>query len=99
MYAKGTLTYQPPPLPDRVQHPDEKAHSDVEAFRDDMKKSHSLRDVPPRPVPEAVITAAIATAGTAPSGANHQPWHFAAIADLAMKAPIRTAAKEEEREF
>lgn len=52
MYAKGTLTYQLLPLPDRVQHPDEKAHSDVEAFRDDMKKRHSLRDFPPRPVPE-----------------------------------------------
>ena len=99
MYAKGTVTYQPLPLPDRVQMPDEQALAAAEAFRDYMKKRHSVRDFDPRPVPEAIITAAIAAAGTAPSGANHQPWHFCAIADPAMKARIRAAAEEEERAF
>ena len=50
-------------------------------------------------MPEAIITACIEAACTAPSGANHQPWHFVAIADPAMKARIRTAAEEEERAF
>jgi iodotyrosine deiodinase len=99
MYAKGTVTYQPLPLPDRVQRPDDQALADVTAFHDYMKKRHSVRDFSPRPVPREIITAAIAAAGTAPSGANHQPWHFAAIADPAMKARIRAAAEDEEREF
>jgi iodotyrosine deiodinase len=58
-----------------------------------------VRHFAPDPVPEGVIAACIAAAGSAPSGANHQPWHFAAIADPAMKAQIRAAAEEEERAF
>ncbi|MFN4156974.1 MAG: nitroreductase family protein [Gemmobacter sp.] len=99
MYRKGEVSYQPLPLPDRVQKPDDAALADATAFLAYMKKRHSVRQYDTRPVPEAIITAAIAAAGTAPSGANHQPWHFAAIADPAMKARIRTAAEEEEREF
>jgi nitroreductase len=99
MYAKGTVTYQPLPLPDRVQKPDAQALADAEAFRDYLKKRHSVREFDPRPVPEAVIATCIEAAGLAPSGANHQPWHFCAIADPAMKARIRAAAEEEERAF
>lgn len=99
MYRKGEVSYQALPLPDRVQKPDAQALADVEAFRDYMKKRHSVREYSTRPVPEAVITACIQTAATAPSGANHQPWHFVAIADPAMKARIRAAAEEEERTF
>lgn len=51
------------------------------------------------PVPREVIEAAILAAGSAPSGANHQPWHFAVIADPAVKARIRSAAEAEERAF
>lgn len=51
------------------------------------------------PVPRAVIEAAIMAAGTAPSGANHQPWHFAVISDAAIKNRIRLAAEEEEKAF
>lgn len=51
------------------------------------------------PVPRAVIEAAIRTAGTAPNGANHQPWHFAAIGSPDTKRAIRQAAEAEEREF
>lgn len=99
MYARGSVSYRPLPLPDRVQMPDDEALAAAEAFRDSMKRRHSVRDFDPRPVPEAVIAACIAAAGTAPSGANHQPWHFCAIADPAMKARIRAAAEEEERAF
>ena len=99
MYRKGEVSYQPLPLPDRVQLPDDAALAAAEAFRGYMKKRHSVRQYSQRVVPEAVITACIQAAGTAPSGANHQPWHFVAIADAAMKARIRAAAEEEERAF
>ena len=58
-----------------------------------------MRDYADRPVSKEVIEACIRTAGTAPSGANHQPWHFVAISDPAMKRRIRDAAEEEERRF
>jgi len=99
MYRKGEVTYQALPLPDRVQMEDEAALVAAEQFLAYMRKRHSVRDYSPRPVPEAVITACIAAAGTAPSGANHQPWHFVAISDPAMKARIREGAEEEERAF
>ena len=99
MYRKGEVSYQPLALPDRVQKSDEAALADVQAFRDYMKKRHSVRQYSNRPVAAEVITACIEAACTAPSGANHQPWHFVAIADPAMKARIREAAEEEERAF
>jgi len=99
MYFRDKVSYQPLPLPDRVEVADDRALAAAEAFRDYMKKRHSVRDFAPTPVPEAIIAAAVAAAGTAPSGANHQPWHFVAISDPAMKAQIRAAAEEEERAF
>lgn len=99
MYRKGEVTYRALPLPDRVQMAPDLSLASVEAFRDHMKKRHSVRQYSTRPVPEAVIAACIAAAGTAPSGANHQPWHFVAISDPAIKARIRAAAEEEERAF
>ena len=99
MYRKGEVSYQALPLPDRVQMPPADALAAAEAFRDYMRRRHSVRQYSRDPVPEAVITACIQAAGTAPSGANHQPWHFAAIADPAMKARIRAEAEEEERAF
>ena len=99
MYKKGEVKYEALALPDRVQMPDDAAQAAAEAFRNYMKKRHSVRQYATRPVPEAVVTACIEAACTAPSGANHQPWHFVAIADPAMKAQIRAAAEEEERAF
>lgn len=51
------------------------------------------------PVPRAVIETAILAAGTAPSGANHQPWHFTVIQSPVLKAKVRAAAEAEERAF
>jgi iodotyrosine deiodinase len=75
MYRKGEVTYQALPLPDRVQLPPEASTDAAEAFLAYMRQRHSVRDYAPDPVPEAVITACIAAAATAPSGANRQPWH------------------------
>ena len=99
MYRKGEVRYEPLPLPDRVQKPDDQALADARAFLDYMRKRHSVRQFDPRPVPRAVIEACIATAATAPSGANHQPWHFVAVGSPVLKARIREGAEEEERQF
>ena len=69
------------------------------ALRDHLRTRRTCRYFADTPVPRAVIEAAIEAAGTAPSGANHQPWHFAVIESAALKARIRAAAEEEERAF
>ncbi len=99
MYKKGEVTYQALPLPDRVQLDEADAIAASSAFRDYMRKRHSVREYSDRDVPEKVIRACIEAAVSAPSGANHQPWHFAAIRNPEMKARIREAAEEEERKF
>ena len=58
-----------------------------------------MRHFSDRPVPRSVIEDCLAVAGSAPSGANLQPWHFVAVADPALKHKIRIAAEAEEREF
>jgi iodotyrosine deiodinase len=97
MYRKGEVSYQPLPLPDRLDVPDAQAAAD--AFLAHMRKRHSVRQFATTPVSASVIATCIATAGTAPSGANHQPWHFVAISNADMKAAIRAGAEEEERAF
>lgn len=69
------------------------------SFQTDMARRRSCRMFSPAPVPRAVIEAAILAAGSAPSGANHQPWHFAVIGAVETKRAIREAAEEEERAF
>ncbi len=64
-----------------------------------LRTRRSCRSFAPTPVPRDVIEHAIAAAGTAPSGANHQPWHFAAISSPVTKRAIREAAEAEERRF
>jgi nitroreductase len=64
-----------------------------------LSQRHTCREFTDQPVPREVIEAAIRAAGTAPSGANHQPWHFAVIASPDLKRRIRAAAEAEEREF
>jgi nitroreductase len=58
-----------------------------------------VRDFKAEPVARDIIEACLLAAGTAPSGANHQPWHFAVVSDPAVKARIREGAEAEEREF
>lgn len=65
----------------------------------DMKRRRTVREFSDRPVPEEVIKNAISAAGTAPSGANQQPWHFAVVSNPETKRAIRDAAEMEERAF
>jgi iodotyrosine deiodinase len=71
----------------------------AQTFRADMTRRRTVRDFSPDPVPRAVIEHALMTAGTAPSGANQQPWSFAAISSNEIKKRIREAAEEEEKQF
>lgn len=68
-------------------------------FLERMQTRRTVRDYAPMPVPVELVRNAIATAATAPSGANQQPWTFALISDPQLKRKIREAAEEEEREF
>ena len=69
------------------------------AFYEDVKRRRTVREFSDRPVPREVIEHCIRAAGTAPNGANLQPWHFVAVADPEIKRKIRAGAEEEEREF
>ncbi len=64
-----------------------------------LSKRRTIRDFSPDAVPRDIIETCIRAAGTAPSGANHQPWHFVAISDPKIKRQIRLAAEQEERAF
>ena len=64
-----------------------------------MRRRRTVRDFAPREVPGDVIEHALLTAGSAPSGAHRQPWHFVVVTDPEKKAAIREAAEHEEREF
>ena len=68
-------------------------------FHRRMASRRSVRQFSPRPVDRAVIEACVAAAGTAPSGANKQPWTFVAVSDPELKRKIRLGAEEEERKF
>jgi nitroreductase len=69
------------------------------AFLEEMRRRRTVRDYARLPVPRAVIERCLEAAGTAPSGANRQPWHFVVVTDPVRKREIREAAEREEREF
>ncbi|WP_082376447.1 nitroreductase family protein [Ahrensia marina] len=69
------------------------------AFAKDLARRRTVRDYAPATVDREIIENCIRAAGTAPSGANQQPWHFVAINDPKIKSAIREAAEEEERAF
>lgn len=89
-----TIPLPPRPLPD-----DAERLRVAEAFAEELGARRSVRDFSPRAVERSVIEACLRAAGTAPSGANQQPWRFVAVADPATKRRIREAAEAEEREF
>lgn len=78
--------------------PDQMAQR-ASAFRQQIARRRTVRDFDPRPVPRAVIENCLLAAGSAPSGANQQPWFFCVITDADRKQRIRAAAEAEERDF
>jgi iodotyrosine deiodinase len=71
----------------------------AENWRDELRRRRTVRDFSDQPVPREVIENCLLAAGTAPNGANKQPWHFVVIGDPKIKRQIREAAEEEERAF
>jgi iodotyrosine deiodinase len=64
-----------------------------------LKRRRSVREFSDKSVPREILEQALLTAGTAPNGANQQPWHFVVVSNSEVKKKIRVAAEEEEREF
>lgn len=87
------------PFPSLPDLPDETRIARARDMRDRLKTRHSCRFFSDAPVPQEIIAAAIEAAGTAPNGANHQPWHFAVVSSPEKKRAIREAAEAEERAF
>ena len=69
------------------------------AFSADMQRRRTVRHYSSRPVPRGIIEDCLRAAGSAPSGANMQPWHFVVVSDPEVKRRIREAAEEEEKKF
>ena len=87
------------PLDTHVEYAPEEMLRRAAAFRKRAARRRTVREYSDRPVPRAVIEECVRAAGTAPSGANHQPWHFVVVSDPEVKARIRVAAEQEERAF
>jgi iodotyrosine deiodinase len=87
------------PLKDYKEYSHEEMIKRSEDFYFLIKKRRTVREFSDKPVPVEVIENCILAAGTAPNGANMQPWHFVVVSDPEIKRKIRTAAEEEEHEF
>jgi nitroreductase len=92
-------TYPFIPLPDYREYPPEEMERRAKEFRAHMQRRRTVREFSDRPVDRGVIEECLVAAGTAPNGANMQPWHFVVVRDPELKRRIRGAAEEEEREF
>ncbi|KAA5805131.1 nitroreductase family protein [Alkalicaulis satelles] len=79
--------------------PEAEMQARAQAFHEAMRTRRTIRDFSDRPVPRAIIETAILTAGTAPNGANHQPWHFTVLGRGPLRTRLREAAEAEERAF
>ena len=87
------------PLREYREYPEDEMRERARWFYRDIARRRTVREFDSRPVPREVIEQCLLAAGTAPSGANQQPWHFAVITDPTKKQRIRMAAEAEEREF
>ena len=87
------------PYPALPEFSDEERVARAKAAFEQLKTRRSCRAFTAAPVPREVIENALRAAGTAPNGANHQPWHFVAISSPETKRAIREAAEAEERRF
>lgn len=87
------------PLEGYRRYPEDEMLERAEAFHAEATRRRTVRQYSDRPIPRAVIETCLRAAGTAPSGANLQPWHFVVVSDAEVKRRIREAAETEEREF
>ncbi len=87
------------PLRSYREYPPEEMLRRSREFYAELRRRRSVRFFSDRPVQREVIANCLLAAGSAPSGANMQPWRFVVISDPAVKTEIRKAAEEEEQEF
>jgi nitroreductase len=87
------------PLPAYQEYPLEEMQQRAADFYAHIQRRRTVRDFSDKPVSRAVIEDCLRAAGTAPNGANLQPWHFVVISSKDIKRKIRLAAEEEEQEF
>ncbi|MFQ5982269.1 MAG: nitroreductase family protein [Woeseiaceae bacterium] len=87
------------PLSGYREYPIEEMRKRLADFYEDMNRRRTVREFSDRPVPRDIIENALRAAGTAPSGANLQPWHYVVVSGAETKKRIRIAAEAEEREF
>lgn len=87
------------PLAAYRRYPEEEIRRRAAQFYEDIRRRRTVREFSARPVPREIVADCLRAAGTAPSGANRQPWHFVVVTDPAVKRRIREAAEAEEREF
>jgi len=86
----------PPKFPD---YSSQEMELQSKTFLNSLLRRRTIRDFSDKPIEREVIENCIKTAGTAPSGANMQPWHFVLISNPKIKKQIRVAAEKEEKEF
>jgi iodotyrosine deiodinase len=87
------------PLTTYREYPVDEMRQRVTDFYADMGRRRTVREFSDRAVPRDIIETALRAAGTAPSGANLQPWHFVVVSGAETKKKVRIAAEAEEREF
>ena len=87
------------PLTTYREYPQPEMMERARSFYEEVKRRRTVRDFSDRPVPREIIDHAILAAGTAPNGANLQPWHFVVVSDPAVRKQIREGAEKEEHEF
>lgn len=81
------------------EYPPDQMEQRAREYLEEIRHRRSVRDFSDRPVSPHVIESCLRAAGSAPSGANLQPWHFVVVSNSAIKREIRLAAEEEERDF
>lgn len=91
--------YPTVPLQSYREYPVEEMRERVNDFYQEINRRRTVREFSDRSVPLDIIETALLAGGTAPSGANLQPWHFAVVSGADTKKKIREAAEVEEREF
>ena len=81
------------------EKPAEEMLKAARSFYEEIRQRRTVREFSSRPVPREIIENPLKAAGTAPSGANMQPWHFVVVSNTELKKKIRAAAEREEKEF
>ena len=87
------------PLSTYNEYPVAEMKQRAAAFYADIRRRRTVRHFSERGVPREIIEQCLLAAGTAPNGANMQPWYFVVVSDPAIKKQIRAGAEAEEREF